>query len=72
MRRMPVESSSLAAVGYEAATQRLEVEFVSGRVYRYSGVPEFLFRALLAARSKGRYFNQSIRDRFPHEEFDPP
>ncbi len=68
MRREPVESSSLAAVGYEAATESLEIEFTSGRIYRYTGVPEFLFRALMSARSKGRYFNQSIRDRFPYEE----
>ena len=42
----------------------LDVEFTSGRVYRYLGVPEAVARGLRHARSKGGYFNAAIRDRF--------
>jgi len=68
VRRNPVDSSSIAAIGYDDRSQILQVEFVTGRVYEYTDVPEFLFRALHASRSKGRYFNQSIRDRYDSRE----
>lgn len=70
MKRNPVRSTSIAAISYDDRSQILQVEFTSGRVYEYEEVPEFLFRALSAARSKGHYFNQSIRDRYTWRELD--
>jgi hypothetical protein len=64
MRRLPLESRALRSAGYEAGT--LEVEFTSGSVYRYRGVPERVWRELLAAESHGSYFTAHIRDRFPY------
>ena len=49
MKRSRVESSSIAAVGYDLADSTLEVEFRSGAVYLYSGVPKPVFDALMAA-----------------------
>jgi hypothetical protein len=46
----------------------LEVEFSSGSVYDYFGVTERLFRSFLDASSKGRFFAQRIRSRFPCEK----
>jgi hypothetical protein len=41
MRRVWVNSSSIASIGYEAAMCELEIEFrESGDVYRYFDVPE--------------------------------
>jgi hypothetical protein len=65
MRREPVESRSLRSIGYDPPSQTLEVEFRNGRVYRYSGVPPEQHQALLAAESRGAYFNAEIRDVFP-------
>jgi hypothetical protein len=48
--------------------QGLEVEFVSGRVYQYFGVPEILYRGIRLAKSKGEYLARSISNRFPNEE----
>jgi len=62
MRRVPVESSSLHSVGYD--NEVLEVRFHSGGVYRYFEVPAQLFHQLLAAESKGRFFNHHIRDNY--------
>ena len=45
----------------------LEIEFVSGNVYRYLDVPEDLYRELMRAQSIGTFFNERIRDRFPSE-----
>jgi hypothetical protein len=60
MRRVPVESSCIDSVGYD--TEVLEVRFDNGGIYRYFEVPAQLYRQLLAAESKGRFFNHHIRD----------
>ena len=65
MVRTPVTSSSIASVGYDSATQILEVEFHNGSLYRYEGVPEIEYAALMAAESKGTHFNECVRDRYP-------
>ena len=44
MQRQPVESSSLASVGYEERTRTLEVEFHNGGVYQYLEVPASVHR----------------------------
>lgn len=62
--RHPVTSSTIASVGYSSGT--LEIEFRSGSVYRYSDVPVEVLRGLEASESKGRYFNDAIRDRFTY------
>jgi lysyl-tRNA synthetase class 2 len=49
---------------YDARTATLDVEFVSGRRYRYHDVPEFVAEAMRVAFSKGEFFNANIRDRF--------
>jgi hypothetical protein len=64
MRRTRVTSSVIASVGYAARARRLEIEFVSGRVYQYLDVEADTFADLLAAPSKGTYFNAHIRDTY--------
>ena len=66
IKRMPVVSSALASAGYDAATQTLEIEFrESGSVYQYSKIPPELYEGLITAPSIGRYYNRSIKGRFP-------
>jgi len=62
MRRTAVDSTTMRSVGYDSAEQILEVEFTSGAVYQYLEVPAGVFDELMHAKSKGRYFNQEIRD----------
>jgi hypothetical protein len=64
IRRQPVESSALAAVGYSSQLHVLEIEFRNGAIYRYLDVPKKLYRQLLAADSKARFYDQHIRGRF--------
>jgi hypothetical protein len=59
-----VESTTLATVAYDEARELLQLEFCSRAVYLYFGIPARVHQALLAAPSKGRYFNQAIRGRF--------
>lgn len=61
-----VESTTLATVAYDEARELLQLEFCSQAVYVYFGVPPTVHQALLAAPSKGRYFNQNIRGRFSY------
>lgn len=65
MRVTFVESSTLATVAYNEARELLQLEFCSQAVYQYFGVPAAVHQALLDAPSKGSYFNQAIRGRFP-------
>lgn len=71
MTSIRLRSSSLLAVAYQPEQEWLRVEFVRGEAYGYSGVPEVVYHDLLLAESKGRYFNQWIRDRFPYEKVLP-
>ena len=64
MRRTPVESSSVASVGYDAVSAELEIEFRNGRTYRYQNVPVAAYRLLLQAPSIGEYVNRVIKPRF--------
>lgn len=59
--REPVVSSHLRSVGYDEDRRVLSVEFHSGSVYEYFGVPGAEHRALMQADSKGRHFNLHIR-----------
>ena len=68
MRRKRVSSSSIASIGYDADTETLVVEFVTGRVYRYLGVDEEVHEAFMSAPSKGTFFNEQIRGAYPFEQ----
>jgi hypothetical protein len=66
MRVATVDSTTLATVAYDEAQELLQLEFRSRAVYLYFGVPATVHEALLGAPSKGKYFNQAIRGRFPY------
>jgi hypothetical protein len=64
MDRLPVDSSSVLSIGYDAGTFILEIEFHNGHVYRYFNVPEAAHRLLLKASSIGGFVNTIIKPRF--------
>jgi len=70
MDRHRVDSSAIAALGYDPRSQTLEVEFTSGAVYDYFGVTDRLWSSFLEAPSKGQFFARRVRDRFPFEPRD--
>ena len=67
MQRALVESTTLRSAGHDAQSAVLELQFCNGAVYQYSLVPRGVYRNLLGARSKGGYFNQHIRGRYPYQ-----
>ncbi|WP_281649133.1 KTSC domain-containing protein [Parendozoicomonas sp. Alg238-R29] len=60
-------SSVMNGFGYSAINQLMDIEFVSGSVYRYSHVSPTAFNGLENAESQGGYFNTRIRDNYVFE-----
>jgi hypothetical protein len=53
VKRNPVESSAITSIGYDVELKILEVEFVSGAVYRYFGSPRVNWAEHVEARPRG-------------------
>ena len=70
IKRIPMESSTIASAGYILRGGILEIEFQSGAVYRYNSVPKKIFAALAKARSKGRFFGSEIRGKYSFEKIN--
>ncbi|HEV8388419.1 MAG TPA: KTSC domain-containing protein [Dongiaceae bacterium] len=62
-----VGSSVVKAAQYDEGRQHLDVVLTTGRVYRYLDVPPEVYRAFMTAKSKGRYYNDHIRDVYLYE-----
>jgi hypothetical protein len=61
MHRLPVDSSAIESIGFDARARTLEVEYAGGGVYRYLGVPPRAYALLLRADSHGAYVNRRIK-----------
>lgn len=61
-------STVIRRFDYSPERHELVVEFVTGRRYLYSQVPEEEARKLKEAFAKGVHFNRRIRDRYPYRE----
>ena len=68
MDRILVNSSNIITVGYDRAAGVLEIEFQSGKIYQYMGVPEAVYQALMTASSKGEFFHDNILKEFDFAE----
>lgn len=64
-RMIPVVSSNLVAVGYEADTRELYIQFKNG-LYVYTNVPQAVYNSLMSASSHGKYFHQFVKDAYPY------
>ena len=64
MEKVKVRSSNIEAIGYDAATKELEIDFQGGTSYTYSGIPKELHEQFMAAESKGKFFHVNIRSKF--------
>lgn len=60
MNRIPVASTNIRSIGYDAQSAILEVEFTSGDIYQYFNVPEHLYQQFLHASSHGGFLNDNI------------
>jgi hypothetical protein len=59
-------SAVIRNYSYDTGDRCLTIWFVSGQAYSYFDVPEPIALGLAYAGSRGRYFQQHIRDRFDY------
>jgi len=64
IERVSVSSSAIDSIGYDQSSQTLQIEFVGGEVYDYQGVPPDVYKAMMAAPSKGKFFHSRIKSRY--------
>lgn len=64
-------STAIRRMRYDAAGKVLEVEFTTGAIYEYFGVPARVYHDFTAAPSRGRFFAFHFRDKFPYRKKKP-
>ena len=57
-------STAIRRYVYRPDAGALDIEFITGRVYRYFAVPPNVAEGFSRVRSKGGYFNRALRNRF--------
>jgi hypothetical protein len=51
-------------VGYDDSTKILEIEFHTGLVYQYSGVPPKVYADFMHSDEIGKFFSEKVRTQF--------
>jgi hypothetical protein len=72
--RQRITSSDIASIGYDAASEQLDIEFHCTGVYRYYSVPKQIHTDLIATDCPGKYFLQNIKCKYawdPHRTLFP-
>lgn len=68
IKRIPVVSSNIASVGYDAVKMVLEIEFHHGAVYQYLEVPKEVYEELIKSSAIGSYFMNEIKGKFEYQQ----
>jgi len=63
---IPVSSSNISSIGYDAGSSTLYMTFHHGGDYMYSGVPANVYNELMSAPSHGKYFAAHIKNNYPY------
>lgn len=64
IKRVPVISSFIAEIGYDQDRKWLVLATRSGHLYVYAGVSQSVYAEMLAAPSKGIFYNRVIREHY--------
>jgi hypothetical protein len=65
MEWISVMSSLIEAVRYDDDTKQLDIHFLNGEVRHFGVVPAYVVKALIAAKSPGRFYMDEIRNNYP-------
>ena len=57
------DSSAIASAVYNYETKKLSITLPTG-TFNYVSVPYYTFNGLVEARSKGKFFNKFIKNKF--------
>ena len=69
--RETVASKVIASVGYSKRRHILEIEFLNGAIYRCLEVSPSVYRELIAADSKARYYDANVKGKYPSVRVRP-
>ena len=64
LERQAVKSRIMRSIGYDDTTKILEIEFHTGLVYQYLGVPPKVYADLMHSGEIGKYFSEKVRPKF--------
>lgn len=64
MNRQFVNSSRVKSIGYDKQSKVLEIEFYELGIYQYIDVPLRIYETFLTVKSKGRFFDGVIKDKY--------
>ncbi len=64
MQRQDVSSSRIKSIGYDVKQKTLEIEFFGLGIYQYVGVPAKTYETFLTVKSRGRFYDGVIKDKF--------
>ncbi|EMF6669800.1 KTSC domain-containing protein [Serratia marcescens] len=64
MHRQSVNSSRVKSIGYDKQRKVLEIEFFELGIYQYIDVPVRIYETFLTVKSKGRFFDGVIKDKY--------
>lgn len=64
INHMPVQSSSVETIGYDAETGELHVSFKGTGKYVYQRVPKHVYESLMISGSKGNFLHHNIKGNF--------
>ncbi len=67
MDMVEVESTNIKAIGYKEDDGVLHILFLSGRLYEYYDVPQYVFDDFCNAESKGGYAHANIYRAFQQQ-----
>ena len=62
-----VDSSNIAAIGYDRELSELFVQYKNGMTYKYKEVPANIYERFLKAESKGKFMNEEVK---PFYDYD--
>jgi hypothetical protein len=68
LERTAVNSTNVRAIGYDAQTQTLEIEYASGMIYQYFDVSESVYLEVINSSSVGTAVNTIIKGSFRYSK----
>ena len=63
IKMVNVESSNIKAIGHDLPTNTLRIKFHNKSVWDYTPIPENTHTEIMAAESKGKYFNSNVKSK---------
>lgn len=70
MEMIPVSSSQISAIGYDAETMKAQVAFTNGSVYEYDDVSQSTIDTIINADSVGKAFNLLLKYGFNYRRIE--